>query len=667
MNLFIYAKKASRKRWLPLMGIFMLLANCSILAQEQRYTAPSLWFGAAGGANINFHSGVNRQLNKTYGTPVTFGKGDGVGLYLAPLMEYRRPYSRWGFMFQAGFDSREASLEEVVSSCNCPADLNIDLSYVSIESSVRFSPILNRLNFYLYAGPRLAFNVNKSFTYQQGINPETPQQTPGPAVKGDLDNIEKILVSMQVGAGYDIPISSKYNQSQVVFSPFIAYHPYFGQSPRLTEAWDLTTLRVGATLKFGRGRQLTSLSETLRAEPNIRFYVMAPANIPAERIVKEVFPLRNYVFFDLGSTDIPERYVRLRRDQARNFREDQLELFPSQYLSSRSQRQMLVYYNVLNILGDRLVESPSATIRLVGSSASGFDDAMAMATSIQSYLVNTFGIDASRITAEGRNKPQIPSEQPGATRELELLRQGDRRVSIESSSEDLLAEFQRGPDTQLRPVEIRATQSAPPDSYVSIVNEGASEAFQSWSVEIKDNENKVQRFGPYTQDWVAIPGKSILGTSPEGYYNITMQGISANGYVMERDTTVRIALWTPPTTQEGLRFSVLFEFNESKSMAMYEKYLTEVIAPKIPQFGTVIIHGYTDIIGNEAHNQKLSLARASDVWSILRKSLVAAGRTDVKFEVYGFGEDPVLSPFDNQYPEGRFYNRTVVIDIIPAQ
>jgi hypothetical protein len=37
----------------------------------------------------------------------------------------------------------------------------------------------------------------------------------------------------------------------------------------------------------------------------------------------------------------------------------------------------------------------------------------------------------------------------------------------------------------------------------------------------------------------------------------------------------------------------------------------------------------------------------------------------VKFEVNGFGENEGMMPFDNQYPEQRFYNRTVIIDIIP--
>ena len=77
--------------------------------------------------------------------------------------------------------------------------------------------------------------------------------------------------------------------------------------------------------------------------------------------------------------------------------------------------------------------------------------------------------------------------------------------------------------------------------------------------------------------------------------------------------------------------------------------------------------GHTDIIGEEAHNLELSLARANDVKTILENGLSKAGRSDVKFEVHGFGEDQNLAPFENKFPEQRFYNRTVIIDIIPAK
>ena len=50
---------------------------------------------------------------------------------------------------------------------------------------------------------------------------------------------------------------------------------------------------------------------------------------------------------------------------------------------------------------------------------------------------------------------------------------------------------------------------------------------------------------------------------------------------------------------------------------------------------------------------------------IIQRILAAAGKRRVKFDTYGFGEDPRRAPFENKLPEERFYNRTVIIDIVP--
>ena len=398
--------------------------------------------------------------------------------------------------------------------------------------------------------------------------------------------------------------------------------------------------------------------------PKVRFAIHSPKNIPVQRRVRETFPLRNYVFFDLGSTEIPDRYVMLEKRQVKDFKEDQLEVFSPKKLSGRSRRGMTVYYNILNILGDRMGKNPSASITLVGSSEKGPEDGRAMAASVQRYLVDVFDINASRITLEGRDKPKIPSEKPGGTKELDLLREGDRRVSIESNTSAMLMEFQSGPDAPLRPVEIDEVLEAPLDSYVTFDAAGAQEAFTSWSLDIRDEAGKVQYFGPYIREQVSIPGKAILGDRTEGTYKVTMIGETSDRKIVKKTSSVHMVLWTPPENEQGMRYSVIFGFNESKAIAIYEKYLTDIVANKIPNGATVLIHGYTDVIGDEANNQKLSMARALEVRKILQKSLAKSKRSDVKFEVYGFGEDTTLSPFDNNYPEERFYNRTVIIDII---
>lgn len=645
----------------------LIFTNFSTLqAQEPAYTRPSWWFGAAAGANFNFYRGSTQKLNEDLTVPAAFHSGNGVGLYLAPLVEYHKPESMWGAMFQAGYDGRSGKFKEIKTPCNCPADLSTKMSYVTIEPSLRFAPF--KSDFYLYAGPRLAFNVAKSFVYQQKANPDYPNQVDNPEVKGDLSDVNSTLVSMQIGAGYDIQLSSQNKRTQYVISPFVSFQPYFGQSPRSIESWNVTTLRVGAAFKFGRGHKssdIAAVDPAGTANGDVQFSINSPKNIAAERRVRETFPLRNYIFFDKGSKEIPDRYVLLKKDEVKDFKEDQLEAFKSKKLSGRSNRQMVAYYNILNILGDRMSKKPTTTIKLVGSSETSNEDGKAMAESVKSYLVNTFGIDESRISTEGRNKPLIPSGQPGGTKDLELLSEGNRRVSIETVSPTLLMEFQTGPDAPLQPVEIMDIQQAPLDSYVTFNVDGGKDEFKYWDLEVKDEKGAVQKFGPYTQKKLSLPGKSILGNRPQGDFKVTMIGHTKSGKTVKKEAPVHMVLWTPSKNEEGMRFSVIFEYDESELNNVYDKYLTDVVAPKIPQGASVIIHGYTDIIGDADHNKQLSLKRSKDVQMIIEKQLTKLGRGDVKFEEYGFGEEDQLSPFENKFPEERFYNRTVVIDIIP--
>lgn len=651
---------------LLLFTLVCLSTQTAVQAQEVNYTKPSWFFGVAAATNYSFYRGSTHQLNSDLTPPVTFHNGEGAGLYLAGLIEYHKPNTRLGFMLQAGYDSRKGSFDQKTSPCNCPADLSTELSYITIEPSIRFAPF--KSNFYLYGGPRLAFNTDKSFKYSLGTNPAFPNQEASPRVSGDFDAIDETILSMQVGAGFDIPLSSQKHKTQFVLSPFVNFQPYFGQNPRSVETWNLTTLRVGMALKFGQGTAVVTpeVATPEAVTSAVQFSVNAPTNAQGERNVREVFPLRNYVFYDLGSNEIPSRYKLLRKEEVKDFNENQIATTTTVNTSGRSARQMTVYYNVINILGSRMVKNPSTSITLVGSSEKGGADGRLMAESIKTYLVTVFEIKSSRITTKGQLKPNIPSEQPEGKNELELLREGDRRVSIESNSPELLMEFQSGATAPLKPLEFVAVQEAPSSSYIVIDAKGTNEAYSSWSLQITDPDGKVKPFGPYTQEKVSIPTKDIMGTRPEGDYKVKLIGQTKSGQLVEKETTSHMVLWTPSKTEEALRYSIIFEFNESKAITMYAKYLTEVVTPKIPKNGVVVIHGHTDIIGEESHNSTLSLDRANEVKSIIEKALSQSGRKDVRFEVQGYGEDQKASPFENKFPEERFYNRTVIIDIIPA-
>src|SRR5436189_2040082 len=152
-------------------------------------------------------------------------------------------------MLQLGYDGRGGSFDYVMTPCDCRADLKTNLRYFTIEPSLRYNPFPSKSSFYSFGGPRIAFNVSKSFTYSQKANPASVEQSAEVDVKGDFSSVYGTLLSMQVGAGYDIPLTAPAKQTQIILAPFVSFQPYFGQSPRSIESWTVTTLRAGAALK----------------------------------------------------------------------------------------------------------------------------------------------------------------------------------------------------------------------------------------------------------------------------------------------------------------------------------------------------------------------------------------------------------------------------------
>ncbi len=642
--------------------LILICVDATILAQETQRKQPTWWFGGAVAGNLNFYGGTTQMLNSALTTPSPFHKGFGAGLYLAPLVEYR-PDPVWGGILQLAYDDRRGSFSDVPCPCGQVSTLSTTLRYFSIEPSIRYAPFSDA--FYVFAGPRIgfnwAFNLPKSslrdertFVYtQEGVS----------ATKAEFSNMRARVISGQIGIGYDFAFASLNDKNQVNLSPFISYQPWSGQDPRSVESWAVSTIRVGAAIKFGSGAVIPR-GEPAVVERDVQFSLRAPKAVPAKRRVRETFPLRNYVFFEEGSAEIPNRYAALTKDQAASFKEEQLQEVQPKNMTGRSLRQMTVYYNILNIVGDRMKRNPGTGISLSGASEMGPEHGKARAETIKRYLVDVFGIDSSRITTEGRDKPRIPSEFPGGTKELALLKAGDRRVDIESNSPEMMIQVGGGAHYMLKPVQIVAVVEDPLDSHVIFTVVGAKEVLASWSLEITDEQGKVQRFGPSTRDNENISGNAILGDRSQGNYKVVMLGQTKGGKFVRKESSVHLVRRNEPL-KEAVRFSILFDFDQSKTVASYEKFLTDIVTPLIPDSGVVIIHGHTDIIGEEEYNDNLSRERAQDAQNILERAIANSDKRGITFETFWFGENLQYAPFDNYFPEERFYNRAVIIDIVP--
>jgi outer membrane protein OmpA-like peptidoglycan-associated protein len=105
-----------------------------------------------------------------------------------------------------------------------------------------------------------------------------------------------------------------------------------------------------------------------------------------------------------------------------------------------------------------------------------------------------------------------------------------------------------------------------------------------------------------------------------------------------------------------------FEFNKAKIKKEYMPYLN-VISKYLkahPNLKVKIV-GYTDNIGSENYNKKLSLKRAEAV----KNALVKFGISPKRIEILGKGKKDFL--FDNKNELNRFTNRRVDFFILETK
>src|SRR3984957_17996822 len=379
------------KRRFSIIFSMLLLAGLTGNTQNADSVQPVWWFGGSVAANFNYYRGTTQMLNENLTVPTAFHKGDGVRPYISLLTEYR-PNKVWGGMLHVAFDGRGGKFDGEMAPCHCAMNLSTSISYLTLEPSLRVAPFASA--FYVFGGPTLNVNMSKAFTYTQEKQTDT---------RSDWSNVRELSISAQAGAGMDFPISARTSATQMILSPFVSFQTDFGHEPRSVESWDLYTIRMGTAFKFGkRGKSTPAVSPAaimakpviipaIVGEKEVQFSVRAPKVVPLKRNVKETFVLGNSVFFDLGSTEIPNRYVKLSQTQAMSFKEEDLqESQPSNLNSGRSSRQLAVYHNVLNIMGDRLRANPQSSITLTGSSGKSTTEGKVMAETIKQYLVLIF-------------------------------------------------------------------------------------------------------------------------------------------------------------------------------------------------------------------------------------------------------------------------------------
>ncbi len=565
----------------------------------------------------------------------------------------------------------------VVSDVNGTAtDGSFEHSVEGTLSSVGLQPMIgyrffNRL--LVSIGLNASYLMTKEFAQQEvlkepdfgtfyGTNSRIRNQ-----YSGTLSNPSTLLLSGVIGAGWHFPLNK---EESLYLVPELNY--YYGFSNIATDLnWNVSQLTAGLSFKWAPRKvkppkkapppppppplplpppppEMPILDAKIFAvavDENGNESPMAKLKVE-EFLTSRMHPLLNYVFFDENSSQLPERYVKLNKQEVNEFSIRKLY----------NKSTIDIYHNVLNIVGKRIKMYPQAELTLVGCNTdvgpekNNLQLSKNRAETVKDYLVNVWGIPESRIKIESRNLPEVPSNTTHADGLAE-----NRRVEIRTNVDKIF-----------EPIIIQDTliESNPP-VFRFKPTIFAQMGIKEWKIITSQSRGDVKTFRgtgqpPKTIEWdlskeyEEVPKlneplnyRLVVLDRDNKMWSSPVQSLPVEQYTVERKILEQIE------DKEIDKFSlILYDYNQWKLTPAHLKII-DFAKRRIYPNSEVIIRGYTDRTGSKQYNLDLSGKRAVAVAKALG--------VDTK-NAKGLGNTQLL--YDNDLPEGRFYCRTVTIDII---
>jgi len=381
-----------------------------------------------------------------------------------------------------------------------------------------------------------------------------------------------------------------------------------------------------------------------------------PATVNIEEItIVDSSPFLNYVYFDTGSSEISQRYVTFSQP-------GETEGFAIEKLKDTMEK----YHHILNVIGRRLVDNPEAGITIVGCNSNTgeekgrLDLSRSRADKVFAYLRYVWGIDPSRMEVKAQNLPSVPSTSRVPEGVVE-----NQRVEIYSDHPAIL-------DT----INSTYLQEECDTSEIRIVPAiEAQTVIEKWQLRLLGRGKELlTREGTGNLPQAFVFNMESLG----GVHNVALlEQISAEIEGQDNEGNVFTILTSAPTKINFIRREeriaqkleskviekyglILFEFDRSDLKDRNQVIVNRVITRMAQlQSAAMDIAGHTDIIGKEDYNIKLSERRASAVYGAMLETGIAVGS-----QITYAGDGPNNPPYDNNIPEGRALNRTVIITVM---
>lgn len=638
-----------------------------------------------GAGAMNMHSG---QFSSYDGMRIcgTFEDGTGIGWMAGNSIEvpFSKNLSIFGraFFHKADGDFKSfpenparVSLDDgTLVSLLTEHQLDVSLDYIQLEALGAYY-VSDKV--YLAFGPGVATATHASYTQVEEIqqpfgikfrNGESTRQIASANFDDNPNTETNIRITAHALVGADFLIAEN-----LYLSPETGF--IFPFTNVLSDNdWSVSTFHAGLVLKYELGSPERVVVKETAPEPEQvtqpKFTPSPIASIKAKSLLENgtmlefgqvtvieennnnYVPILPYIFFDAGNSELLNRYTALISSQINNFDESTLQ-----------DSVLAVYHNLLNIVGNRMQKNTTANLTVTGCVEPTDDGgnlnklASSRAQTVKDYLVNIWGISAQRIITQSRELPEVISN-----RSIAEGRQENRRVELSSSSSEIL-----------EPVRLITHDSeVSPKSIVMQPNVKYDENLKSWDIVANDIDNtqlwkKSGNGSPSTSmQWdldrnklIELARKDVQGN----HISVKLKVIDNEGNTDEANTAVPIFYEKKSKYYDGEivedsvveRYNLIFFDYDMPLINEKNESTFKAILNRISTNSSVSITGFTDKLGTDEYNNQLSIERAKSVEQAIKERVVPE-----KIFSKGVGETLI---YDNELPEGRFYNRTVIVEI----
>lgn len=575
------------------------------------------------------------------------GSGMGFALGVSGALQLSRTLHLAGTI---GYHSLPTSItaEQRIPTATASHSLSLFSSMLQIAPQIEWYGLFGDVSLHPIVGIDIGVPLSTSETRTTTINEQNVFSEQHISTDAPIAN-SSTRTALLLGLGYTFAADSNiFIQPHITYSqPLsnVSSDPAFSPS-------SISQLRIGVSVFIGFAskhpvitesrKPLTGSIDKITGIDNENREV-AVTSINVEDVAyKEMFPLVPYIFCAEGG--LPDESLQNATYNAvrGNFLVESLPL-----------DAMEVNKNLLNIVAARMKKYPQAALTITGTTDGKKESAdkslpFTRAEWAKTYLTEQCEVEQARVLVKSSTLPARPSALNDPDGIVE-----NRRIELTSNIPDVLA-----------PVVLTADNQRLANYDVVVFYPTVSdEDIESWTLNVMQAGRTLRTLSgngkPQPIRW-ALRANDLSAVQVPVDYDLTVRrsdddsAVIAGSIPVDYISSVRKKTENLPDKTVDKYSLILFDFDKATLGEENQRILEQMVLPNITAVSKVNIVGYSDRIGNDDYNTKLSRERAETVRTFLQSRA-----RDARFYTMGVGESTEV--FANTSPIGRQLSRTVQV------